>query len=291
MRSMTGFGQGTATARGLRVTVEISSVNRKGFEASVFLPDKWSSLESVARELLASRASRGRITTRMTVERTVPCAAQPQINLDAARRAEAEFHRVARALDIPYVASLDRVLGVPGVVTWTNCGPLLVNEALGLKALKAAIADWEKSCLAEGKKLATDMRQRLERLRTLRGRVLKASPKVIEAHRKRLAARLKEAGAATQSTLFQEVLRTELAVFADRCDITEELTRLDVHLQRFDTILSEPLPGRRLDFLLQEMHREINTTGSKANDSGIAQDVVEMKTEVERLREQVQNLE
>jgi len=292
MKSMTGYGRGEAAANGCKATVELSAVNRKQAEYAINLPNGLDALESRVRDELAARISRGRVNAKIVCQEGVGGTGGVRVNRELARAYALELGALARELGLEGGVTLEQLLRVPGVLQppegaeeierWFP----LVQEALG-DALAALVGMRE----AEGRHLEEDLKGRVETMRAAAARVRAQAPKVLERYREQLRERIRSAGLELPAHDDDRLLK-EVVIFADRSDLSEELARLDSHFAQFETIakLGEPV-GRALDFLAQEMNREINTIGSKANDAAIAREVVVLKTELEKFREQVQNVE
>ena len=291
--SMTGRGTGAAAGRLARVEVELSSVNRKQLDVDVGLPRFLSSFESRVQELVQGRLSRGRVTGEIRVTWAEAAqAAGARVDLGLARAAVTALRAAAKKLGLPDDLKASALLALPGLVALERGERDL--EALWptvRKALDAALAKLQAMRKKEGAALGRDLQGRLATLRTLVGEIAARAPGVAETYRanllKRIAAALPDADLAGDERLLKEV-----ALFADKADVAEELVRLDSHFRQAAGLLKTGgVAGRTLDFLVQEMGREINTIGSKANDGEIARRVVACKAELERFREQVQNLE
>ncbi|MGD9613046.1 MAG: YicC/YloC family endoribonuclease [Kiritimatiellia bacterium] len=293
LTSMTGRGAAAAAGRLARVEVELSSVNRKQLDVDVGLPRFLAACESRVLELVQSRLSRGRITgdVRVTWAEAAQ-AAGARVDLGLARATVAALRAAAKKLELPDDLQASALLALPGLVTFEPGQRDL--EALWptvRQALEAALAKLQAMRKKEGAALGRDLRARLATLRTLAGEIAARAPGVAETYRANL---LKRIGAALPNPDWaaDERLLREVALFADKADVTEELVRLDSHFrQAADLLKTGGVVGRALDFLVQEMGREINTVGSKANDGEIARRVVAAKAELERFREQVQNIE
>ncbi|MCI0533755.1 MAG: YicC family protein [Verrucomicrobiales bacterium] len=293
MKSMTGYGRGEASQRGHKITAELSSVNRRQSEISVSLPRALESLESRVRDEINRRVARGRLNVRVSWhagENDV--AARARINAPLAKAYVKELSKLARELKVSDSITLDMLLRVPGVLEddedladADEFWPTVERALMG--ALDALVKMRER----EGAHLAKDLRKRMAIMRQSVGRIGKAAPQMVERYREQLRERIKSARLETPPP-DDERLMKEVVYFADRSDISEEITRLQSHFKQFDDLLktSEPI-GRTLDFLAQEMNREVNTLGAKANDSIISREVVVMKAELEKFREQVQNVE
>lgn len=290
--SMTGFGRGEAAAGGARAEVELSSVNRKQFDARVSLPRQYSVLESRVYELIHKRIKRGHVRGVVKVSAGERKGGQRAIVDESVASAYLRALRAAgKKLDLPDDLTLRSLLSLPEVVRLDGVpeDPSTVWP-LVRRALYAALRELVQMETDEGVALHKDLTTRVKRLRRIHARVRRRAPAVVRRYRSGLKERLAKAGLpqeAIAQTLWQEIV-----VFTDRCDISEELTRLDSHFDQADELLRAKQPvGRALDFLCQEMLREINTIGSKANDAPIASQVVHFKTELECVREQVQNVQ
>jgi len=291
---MTGFGRAARELEGMSLEVEARSVNHRHLDLRVRLPRALAELESPLKQRIQGRLSRGKVDVQVSLD-----VGDSSARLEIDPALAAQYVEVARdlaerhALDAPLgVASL---LALPGVtrIVETQADP----EALGRpleEAVDEAVAALIAMRASEGEALARELEGRLRRIEALAEAFEKRSGEVVDAARERLRRRAeqirREVGLLDEARLHQEVV-----IAADRLDITEELVRLRSHVAQFREVLSsadraQPV-GRRLDFLLQELGREANTVGSKANDAPLAQDVVELKTELERIREQVQNVE
>jgi uncharacterized protein (TIGR00255 family) len=293
MKSMTGYGRGDCSQDGFRITVELSSVNRKQAEISVNLPRELEILEGQIRELINRHIARGRLTVRVAlhVGETVS-SARMHINVPLAKAYARELTRLAKQLNLPGPVTLDHLARAPGV--FQSNEDLAVEEDFwpGVqKALTQALTQLVRMREREGEHLAKDLAKRIEIMRKATERVRKHAPAVAERYRLQLIERIRTAGLEAPGEDDERLLK-EIVYFADRSDITEELTRLQSHYQQFEAgrKLKEPV-GRMLDFLAQEMNREVNTIGSKANDSLISREVVVLKAELEKFREQAQNVE
>ena len=292
MKSMTGYGRGDCSQDGFKITVELSSVNRKQSEISINLPREMEMLEAQMRDVINRHIARGRLTARVTLHSGGNSAARMHLNVPLAKAYTRELNKLAKQLKLSGQVTLDHLVRAPGVFQTDeqiaeeeNFWPA-VDKALD-KALSALVKMRER----EGAHLKKDLIERVAVMRRAANHVQGQAPKVAERYRDQLIQRIKDANLPTP-TADDERLLKEVVYFADRSDITEELTRLQSHFQQFDDCLKTAEPvGRTLDFLAQEMNREINTIGSKANDSLISREVVTLKAELEKFREQAQNVE
>jgi uncharacterized protein (TIGR00255 family) len=287
---MTGYGRGTAALDGRQVAVELSSVNRKQADISLSLPKALVELEPRVRDEINARISRGRLTVAVGLH-AKEGKGSGAINLVAAKNYREQLKALRKALKLEGEITLDQVLRGPGVLDAENEEIETETAWPALrKALKAALDQFVKMRQQEGEALAADLRKRVLAIQKNVKTIGVLAPKVMEHHRGTLLERAAKAGLEIEAS--DERLLKEIVFFADRSDISEELTRLRSHLDQFFTQLGKDEPvGRTLDFLLQEMFRETNTIGNKANFLAISQIIVGMKTELEKLREQVQNIE
>lgn len=291
MHSMTGFGRGSAATSDWHATVEVASVNRKQAEVVVQAPRELSELEARIRKQVLAQVSRGRIQVSVHLERAAGVPEGIRVDAGLARAFHQAFVEISHAVGStvePVAADYLRQNGILALgagwidpeQAWSAVAPALMDALKALAAMRAA----------EGGHLKQDLEQRLSMLTGFRHAIAVAAPDRAGRQRELLMKRLREAGLDLGSN--DERLVKELALFADRCDVSEELTRIDSHVDKFRSYLAAPeSPGRALDFLCQELFREFNTIGSKANDSTISHTVVEAKTELEKIREQVQNVE
>lgn len=273
--------------------MELSSVNRKQGEIAVSLPRDLEVLEARVREEINRHVTRGRVTARVALHASDERkAGGVRINRTLARAYAAELDALARELGLEGRVSIDTLVRAPGVLeAEEDIGDAEAYWATVRAALEVALAQLVGMRELEGANLGRDLAARLALMRAAAAAVRERAPAVAEHYRRQLNERIAAAGIQLGGE-DQERLLKEVAIFADRSDITEELTRLESHFGQFNQCLANPEPvGRTLDFLAQEMNREINTIGSKANDAAIAREVVTLKSELERIREQAQNVE
>ena len=291
MNSMTGFGAATAPLGGSSIRVEISGVNRKQTEIAVALPRAWAALETTVRDTVATAVSRGRVNVTFTLQSTPGACGALALNRDKLAALTATLSEAEATLGRSVDTSLDALLrlGIIAEETETDL-PLETVEAAAIPALREALEAFITLRAQEGANMKRDLLARIGTLREFRSQLMERAAGVATRHREVLLKRLAESGLPLPAD--DERIIKEIALFADRCDVSEEMTRLESHLNQFEAICdkSEPV-GRTLDFLCQEIFRELNTTGSKANDAELAQLVVTAKTELEKIREQVQNIE
>ena len=288
--SMTGFGRGEASDGRITAVAELSTVNRKQFDCHLSLPKELSALESRIETLLHQFIRRGQIKGTVTVA-FAKSTGGLTVNFDLAKAQVAAIREAAQKLGLRDNLSARDLFQLPDVVVFN--APEADSEVLWpvvSKAVEAAARQLVAMRVREGKTLAKDVSARLAHLRKLRTELVKRAKLSPIEYRDKLAERLKKLAGGVQAD--PEILARELVLFADRTDVTEELTRLGSHLEQATRIMKGDEPaGRQLDFLCQELLREINTTGSKCSDAEIARTVVEFKSILETIREQIQNFE
>jgi len=292
MLSMTGFGRGEASAKGIMVEVELSSVNRKQFDLRVNLPRTLVSLESQVAKLVRGSISRGSINGQVRIS-VVGKAKSGGIKIDMEQAAA--YVKVLRSagskLGLQDDLSIGSLMRMPDIIGFDDVSqdsqkvwPVL------RKAFQAALKQLVAMRTVEGEALAKDITRRFAKLRSRVGQIEKIAPTVPQRHRDALLKRIAKAD--LNIPLSEDQLAKEVALFADRCDVSEELTRLASHFDQVEKLMQSRDPsGRAFDFLCQEFLREINTIGSKANDARLSKHVIAFKTELECVREQVQNVE
>ncbi len=294
LRSMTGFGAAAATAGGAEARVEIRAVNHRHLQVKSRLPQSLSHLEPQIEAAVRAKLSRGSVTIGVDVDR--PRASAARIDAKALRGWCEEIARASKAAGLEAEYGLDTLLGLPGVLA-SNAGDdrAEADEALVMGALTGALEGLDAMRAREGKALAADLRKNGKAIQALAKKIAKRMPLVVKeqhAALKKRVAELLESAPKGARALNDADLAREVALLADRMDVDEELTRLASHVSQLETLVGSDAPaGRPLDFLVQELFREANTIGSKCNDAEAAHLVVELKTLVERLREQVQNVE
>ena len=295
LRSMTGFGSGEATVGDVTATTEVRSVNHRGLKLSVRLSPTHGRIETQLEKLGKELIRRGSVQLQVKVTeagwagqdvRSEVNAAQVAAYFEAAQTA-------ARQADIEPPHDITPFLVLPGALTTREVQFDEADlEAAVVESVRAAVEALDVFRRVEGEALAGDMLTQIAVIRESLATVDERAPQVVEEYRERIQSRLGEILARNEIELPEETIIREVAVFADRADVNEEISRLTCHLDQFEAIVgSEDVEGRKLDFLCQEMFREINTIGSKANDIVLSQTVVDMKAAAEKVREQVQNVE
>ena len=291
MLSMTGYGKGEYAEGGLELTSEIKTVNNRYLDVSVKAPRIFAAYEDVIRSTVRKKLTRGHadlfISFKDKRERETSLA--PDLNLAASYVSAAKALKEAFP-DLVDDVTLSSVLRYPEVLKQEDTITLdeEMTKALDI-ALNIALDKLNEMRLVEGEKLKADMLSRVDTIETLVEKISQRAPLVAEEYREKLTARVKEYLADTK--IEESRLLTEVAVFTDKSNIDEELTRLRSHIEQFRSIASEGIVGRKLDFLVQEFNREANTTCSKSNDVEITRAGLLLKNEIEKIREQVQNLE
>ena len=288
---MTGFGRGSAATDTWQAGVEISAVNRKQAEVVVQAPRELNELDARIRKAVLAVVSRGRIQVSINIERSVLSGADFQVDTALALAFSKGFSALEKIVGYPVSPTASDFLRQPGIIACGNGNTDAEAVWLAVEpALSDALAQLAAMRESEGNHLKSDFLTRLETLVSFARKIAAEAPGRPVRQREMLHKRLRDAGLELDPA--DERVVKEIALFADRCDVSEEITRLDSHFAKFREYLdaAEP-PGRALDFLCQELFREFNTIGSKANDASIAQTIVEAKTELEKIREQVQNVE
>ena len=292
IRSMTGFGAGRAQAGGETVAVELRSVNGKFCDVRAHLPRDLAALEPVIARIVKSRVARGVVD--VSVRREAPGSvrgAAPRIDLLLAAAYAKALREMRTELGLAGEVTVHDLVGLEGVVGLSEAAadPGPAAEALE-RALSASLDALEEMRRREGEALARDLSARLSAVEKGAAAIRCSAPQSVEAYRERLAARVAELSRGVPADPAR--LAQEVAFFAERVDVAEELTRLSSHLAQLRALIASDAPaGRRLEFLVQEVNREVNTIGSKSQHAGMAAQVVELKAELERVREQIANVE
>jgi uncharacterized protein (TIGR00255 family) len=291
VRSMTGYGIGQKVISLGRVTAEARSNNHRYLDISLKLPKKLSPFEARIREMVKAHFSRGRFDISVEIDSGERGQYKLEPNIEAAQMYVHALETLKSKLDLAGEVTLDLVSRAKDVITaketeedidpiWEEVSGVLLSCLEALEAMRER----------EGRNLTLDLEGRLERIVRHMEEVRNRSPSIVEGYRKRLSERLSEMTEGMEIDRWR--LHQEVAYLAERSDITEEVVRIESHLRQFGQMVEveEPL-GRKMDFLVQEIHREVNTISAKANDVVVSQKVVEIKAELERMREQIQNIE
>ena len=286
--SMTGYGQGSISNEKYTITVEMCSVNSRYLEIKFKLPSMWGELEERMRELISSKISRGRVDVSVFVS-YAQTDAKLNIDWQLLESVKEAHEKLSNTVGLAEPLSFTDLLAVEGVLTLEKPQEDLEEIWKDLSvALTEALDQLYNMRRAEGERLAEDITQRIEYIKKKTLELESLAPLIV----KELYDRIKERVAEMDVALQEERLLQEVALIAEKMNVTEELVRLKSHCDGFLQIMQENNSvGRKLDFLLQEMNREINTTGSKSSNLTVSRNVVEIKSELEKIREQIQNIE
>ena len=290
MLSMTGYGHGESPLGKGTLSVELRAVNHRHLDTRVRLPSGLADHTSAVEEVLRKRARRGRIEASVHVEGAA--VGLPTLDVAAARAAFEDLGRLRDELRPEEVVPLSLLSSVPDLFKM-NGGPGKEEVRAALRyATEAACLALDEMRAREGSALADDLRHRLGRTREHIEEVKLRCPDAVESHRQRMRERLERLLAEVEVPLDLGRLEHEVALFADRSDVAEEVSRLGIHCDQFDELIASggDSLGKKLGFLLQEMGREANTLGSKSHDVALARRVIELKADIERMREQIQNV-
>lgn len=292
LSSMTGFGRGEQTHNGTTVTVEIRSVNNRYCEVSAKLPLALQILEQELRDLIQKRVDRGKLSVSVRLDQPQRSAPVPRFDAEAAKLVQADLERLRSTLGIAEPVGLNHLLRFDSLYQLPEADasdePL---KPLLMQATIDAIASLQDMRRQEGLSLQKDLETRLDRIETTIDAIEAASKERLPEARRKMAERIRVL-MDSDSPVDKDRLELEVAILADKLDITEELVRMRSHIVYFRGAMNADEPaGRKINFLIQEMHREVNTMGSKANHAGVAHMVVELKEILEIIREQIQNIE
>jgi uncharacterized protein (TIGR00255 family) len=288
---MTGYGRGEAADSTMSVTVEVKSVNHRFFECSVKCPRQFSFLEDKLKSYFQSRVSRGKIDVFVTYDKSTSATEKLTVNETFAESSVAVFKELAEKLGVPNDITVSTLMRVDGVfsVTHEELDEKSV-ENLVITAASIAADTFISARETEGEKLASDVLSRADTILNYVTVVEQRSPETVKEYRERLEGKIKEL--LGNATVDEQRLLTETAIFADRVAVNEETVRLRSHISHLKELFNAGgVIGKKLDFIVQEMNRETNTIGSKCQDINISHTVVDMKSEIEKIREQIQNIE
>ena len=291
VKSMTGYGRARQTLNGRDITVEVRSVSHRYLDCTVKVPRTYIFAEDAVKARVQKAVSRGKVDVFITIDAAAADETVVAVNEPLARGYYEALTRLKDMFSLEDGLNAVTLAKFPDVLTVTKAEEDLESVAADICAvLDEALAAYNAMRTVEGGKLREDIAGRADTIEAVVGKVEERSPQTVAAYREKLLARMQEV---LQSTAIDESrILTEAAIFADKIAVDEETVRLRSHLSQLRTMLESDQPiGRKLDFLIQEVNRECNTIGSKCNDLTIAQDVVNMKAEVEKIREQVQNIE
>lgn len=291
IKSMTGYGRGEEEQEGRRIEVEVKSFNHRYCDVQVHLPRRLNSLEGQVRQLIRQRVARGRIEVSVQIDNSFAEEQKLEVDLKLAKELLRGLRTLKEQLDLPGEITLETLLNFREIFSHQEEQPDLGKEEILLQAaIEKALLALDKMRFQEGAILDQDFRHRLQGVEEVLKKIEERAPLHLQAYQQRLAQRVQEFCPGQQ--IDQARLAQEVAYWAERSDISEELVRIRSHLNQFREMLGQREPmGRKLEFILQEINREANTIGAKANDAAISQMVVEIKSELEKMREQVQNVE
>lgn len=293
MKSMTGYGCGTAvdTKNLLNIEIETTSVNRKNLDVQISCPRDWNGLDQQCRQWLKDKFHRGRLNIQIKVESTTKGSSGFEWNHEGMDQCLEQLRNYANSRNFDFQVDSTLLLSLAKTLKETVSLPgwQTVQETIR-SAFDQALAGLNTMRSSEGQALAQDLIQRIDTLDAFREQIAKHSENAVSMHQKALLARLKQLQ--LDLDINDERVLKELALFADRCDVSEELTRLDSHFEQFRRFVDSNDPiGRKMDFLCQEINRELNTIGSKVTMIESTRTVINAKNELERIREQIQNIE
>lgn len=292
IKSMTGYGRARAMLHLRDITVEVRSVNNRYLDCTVKMPRMYAFAEDAIKQCVQQAVSRGKVDVYITVDASAADVAKVTVNQELAGQYAAALQELAQVCgQDTYSVSPETLSRFPDVLTVTKADEDLETVSADLcTVLREALDAYNTMRAVEGKKLAEDISHRLDVILDNTARVEQRSPETVAEYRAKLTARMQEV--LQSATVDPQRILTEAAIYADKVAVDEETVRLRSHVSQLRTMLESDEPmGRKMDFLIQEVNRESNTIGSKCSDVAIAQVVVDLKAEVEKMREQVQNVE
>ena len=290
IKSMTGFGRGNYENDGRIYSIEIKSVNHKYTDINVRIPRFLNSMEDKIRKKISSAISRGKVDVFVNFENYSNKGTKIRINKDLAKEYISELKKLSEETGVRFDISVIDVSKLPEILKIEDIDDdeLIAKELM--QALDEAVENFIKMREIEGEKLVQDIEKRIYLIQEKVNEITDFSGNIVEEYMKKLEIRVNEL--LKPGTVDENRLMQEIVIFSDKSSIEEELTRLRSHISQFLTLIKKESPiGKKLDFLIQEMNREINTIGSKANCLEITNRVIEIKTEIENIREQIQNIE
>lgn len=293
IKSMTGFGRGEFSDGKRTIIAEIRAVNHRYSDITVKMPRRYSFAEDRIKNAVKEVVRRGKLEVSIIVENITEDDTNIRLNTMVARQYFDNLNLLKEEFGLTGEVTLPFLAGLPDVM---KAVPDVEDEEEITKCLETSVHSaarhLDEMRIAEGEKLAEDLLARGKHIRELVDRIEDRAPRVVEVYTEKLKARIKEL-IGSSATVPEDRILLEAAIFADKSNITEELVRLDSHIQQLHSIISKSSQpdGKKLDFLVQEMNREANTIGSKANDMEITNVMLEIKSEIEKIREQVQNIE
>ncbi len=288
---MTGYGSAKYTSDGITVSVELKSVNNRYLETSVRLPRVYLSLEEEIKNTVKQHISRGKVDVFITIDSSEADSVSVSVNRKLAQSYVDAFREIGELFSIPFDITSSMMGRLPDVFTVekTEADNSIISGILS-EALLAAVEDFDSMRTREGNKLLADIHSRLETIRLIVDQIELNAEETLTAYRNRLEQKMNEV--LSSSGIDEGRILSEAAIFADRIAIDEETVRLRSHICQMESFLEIGSPiGKKMDFLIQEFNREANTIGSKCQNSDVAHTVVELKSEIEKIREQIQNIE
>lgn len=289
--SMTGYGSAKGSVEGQEITVELKSVNNRYLDCSIRLPRNFLFAEDTVKQAVSAGVSRGKVDVFVSAQASQDSGTVVSVNEELTRGYRDAVARIAETLGLESGLNAFSLARFPDVLTVERCELDKDKAAAALSDITAkAVEEFNAMREREGERLRRDMLGKLETIEGLVSVVEERSPQTVKEYRERLEARLRDILA--DRSLDEQRVITEAAIFADRTAVDEETVRLRSHIAQFRTMLEEGSPiGRKMDFLVQEFNRESNTIGSKCSDASLAKVVVDLKSEIEKIREQLQNVE
>ena len=292
IKSMTGYGRARRELHKRDITVEVRSVNNRYLDCAVRMPRMYAFAEDAVKQCVQKAVSRGKVDVFISVDASAADVAKVTVNRELAAQYAAALKELSEVCGpTAYRVTPDQLARFPDVLTVTKADEDLETVSADLcTVLEEALASFNAMRATEGARLAEDIGNRLDNILTGTGQVEARSPETVAEYRRKLTARMQEV--LQSATVDEQRILTEAAVYADKVAVDEETVRLRSHVSQLRNMLTSDEPmGRKMDFLIQEVNRESNTIGSKCSDVEIAQVVVNLKAEVEKMREQVQNVE
>ena len=292
IKSMTGYGRARRELHKRDITVEVRSVNNRYLDCAVRMPRMYAFVEDAVKQCVQKAVSRGKVDVFISVDASAADVAKVTVNRELAAQYAAALKELSEVCGpTAYRVTPDQLARFPDVLTVTKADEDLETVSADLCAvLEEALAAFNAMRATEGARLAEDIGNRLDNILAGTGQVEARSPETVAEYRRKLTARMQEV--LQSATVDEQRILTEAAVYADKVAVDEETVRLRSHVSQLRNMLASDEPmGRKMDFLIQEVNRESNTIGSKCSDVEIAQVVVNLKAEVEKMREQVQNVE
>ena len=292
LRSMTGFGKSSCEFDGDTVSIELTAVNHRYLDTGTRLPFTWSSLEPLVKETVRKHVSRGKLNVTISRKRGASTPRKTvHLDADIARQYVEAGRELVHMLGSMESLRLDSLVALEGVFYYEEPEEDLDRvQAVVIPALEEALGRLNDMRIAEGRALARELEKRVALMREALGVVEERLPELNDLYEQRLRARIDELQ--TDSAVTEERVALEIAVMADKGDVTEEVVRLKTHLDHvLELLANEDSVGRELNFLAQELQREVNTLGSKVRDASVTREVLRLKSDLERFREQIQNIE